>query len=341
MPKSKRTKQTAKKPKLSERVRSRVSNLRARRGHHSFRLTKRRDIPKHAPLPGLFKFTGSVFRILFKYKRLFFVLLLIYIVVATATIGISQQDQYHTLIDAVQSLGPDLAGGKLDAVTQTTGLLGVTLSGGLNASLSDIQQMYLALLYFITWLVVVWLVRQLLADNIVKVRDALYNACAPFVSTLIVLALMAVQSLPAVVGIMAFSTVTQNAGLNGVEAMLFGMGALLLVVLSLYWLCSSIFALLIVTLPGTYPMMAIRAAGDIAVGRRVSLIIRLLWLVLVLVAVWAVIFTPILLIDIWINVTWSPLVPLAVQLLSGFTLLFAATYIYMLYRRMIDEPKAV
>lgn len=340
MPKSNKTKQP-KKPKLIERTRSRITDLRARRAHHSFRLTKRRDIPKRASLPGFWKFTGSVFAVLFQYKRLFFGLLLIYVVVATVTIGISQQDQYRSLTDAVQSIGPELADGQLDAVGQTAGIFGLTISGGLNAALSETQQLYLVLLYFITWLVVVWLLRQLLAGNPVKIRDALYNACAPFVSTLLVLAVMAVQSLPAVIGIMAFSIVTQNAGMNGVESMLFGMGALLLIVLSLYWLCSSVFALLIVTLPGTYPVAAIRAAGDIAVGRRVSLIFRLLWLAVVVGFIWAVIFIPVLLLDIWMNVNWSPLVALTVQLLSGFSLLFAAAYIYMLYRRMIDEPKKV
>lgn len=338
---TKKSKQSLKRPKLAERVRSRVTGLQARRAHHSFRLTKRRDTPKRLPLPGLFKFTSSVFKTLFMHKRLFFSLLLIYVVVTAATIGISQQDQYRTLSDAVQTIGPDLAGGNIDAITQTAGLFGITVAGGLNAALTETQQFYLAILAFITWMVVVWLLRQVLAGNTVKVRDALYNACAPFVSTLLVLALMALQSLPAVIGIMSFSIVTQNAGMSGLEAMLFGMGALLLIVLSLYWLCSSVFALLIVTLPGTYPWAAVRAAGDIAVGRRVSLIIRLLWLALVLLVVWLVIFVPALLIDIWIHVSWSPLVALTLQLLSGFSLLFAATYIYMLYRRMIDEPKAV
>lgn len=341
MPKSKKTKQPPKKPKLTERVRSRAASLRARRPHHSFRLTKRRDIPKRAPLPGFWKFTGSVFAILFKYKRLFFGLLVIYVVVAAATIGISQQDQYRSLTDAVQSIGPDIAGGQLDAIAQTAGLFGVTISGGLNASLSETQQLYLALVYFITWMVVVWMLRQLMAGNKVKIRDALYNACAPFVSTLLVLTVMAAQALPAVIGIMAFSIVTQNAGMNGAESMVFGVGALLLVVLSLYWLCSSIFALLVVTLPGTYPLAAIKTAGDLAIGRRVSLIFRLLWLLLVLGVIWAVIFIPVLLIDVWMNVSWSPLVALTIQLLSGFSLLFAATYIYTLYRRMIDEPKKV
>lgn len=341
MPKSTKTKRSSKKPKLVEHTRARISSLRARRPHHSFRLTKRRDLPKRPALPGYLRFTASVFRMVFTHKRLFGLLLLLYVVIAMLLIGLTQQDQYQSLSDAFSSLGSDALGGQWDSLTQTVSLFGASVSGGLNDTLGETQQLYVAILSLLTWLVMVWLLRQLVAGDRARLRDGLYNAGAPVIPTLLVTGLVAVQLLPAVIGVTAFSTVTQNAVMTGLESMLFGIGALLLIVLSLYWICSSIFALLIVTLQGTYPMVAIRAAGDIASGRRVSLMLRLLWMALLLLIIWALILIPVLLLDSRVSISWLPLIGISLQLLTGFSLIFGSAYVYLLYRRMIDEPKEV
>jgi len=313
---------------LVARLKTRASDLRA----------GRRRVPKLSALPGYTKFTRQVFRALMTYRNHFFILLTLYVVLATLFVGLIQQDQYQYLNDVVTQFGPELFGGQIDVITKSIGLFGVTASGGLNAALSETQQVLLGLLYLVTWLVSIWMLRQLFAKNIVRVRDALYNACAPFISTLLVILLMAAQSIPAAVGILLFSIATQGSGVDSVVALLFGVGALLLILLSLYWLTSSVFALLIVTLPGTYPMAAIRAAGGVAIGRRLPLMIRLLWLGLVTLLIWAIVLIPVLLLDSWLNTTWIPFVPITIQILSGFSILFATTYIYMLYRGMIDEP---
>ena len=66
------------------------------------------------------------------------------------------------------------------------------------------------------------------------------------------------QMVPGAVGIITYVAAT-SAGVvtGGVESMLFAVAAVLLVVLSLYWLTSTIFGLVIVTLPGTYPFRAL------------------------------------------------------------------------------------
>lgn len=335
---TKKTKKANMQPNVVGRLRGRIANKRARNVHKSFQLTKRRDMPKRPTIPGYFKFTVSVFRILFTNKRLFGSLLLLYVVVAMLLIGLTQQDQYQSLTNAFQTLGADIFGEPVDGATKIVSLFGAAVSGGLSLSFSETQQLYIALLSLLAWLVVVWLLRHVTAGEKVRVRDGLYNAGTSFIPTLLIVCLIAVQSLPAVIGITAFSTVTQNAAMNGLEAMLFGVGALLLVVLSLYWVCSSVFALSIVTLPGTYPMTAIRAAGSVAVGRRVSLMLRIVWMAIILVLVWALLLIPILLLDTWVSAAWSPLVAVTVQVLTGFSLIFSAAYIYLLYRRMIDEP---
>lgn len=319
----------------------RLRTLRARRPHKSFQLTRRRDIPRPTPLPGYVSFAVSTAREVWRFRRTFAILLVLYVCAAFVLIGLSQQDQYRSVTDAVGEANAQGGGNVVDTATQLVGLLGASVTGAFNASLTDIQQFYLVGLYVMLWLVIVWLLRQLLAGNRVRVRDGLYNAGAPLIASLCVFALMLVQALPGALGILVFSIATQDGTLQGgVAAMCFGVVAVLLLVLSLYWLASSFLALIIATLPGTYPMKAIRGASELALGRRTQLLLRLLWLVLLLLIVWAVILTPAILLDLWIKVSWLPIVSVAMQLAVGISFVYGVSYVFLLYRGMIDGKQA-
>lgn len=313
----------------------RLQILRARRTHKSFALTRRRDIPKRPELPGYIAFTRAVCKTVWRFRQQFAVLLIVYVLATLILTGVSQQSEYRDIADVVGQVGDESG---LDALTRIGELFGATVLGALNGNLTEIQQFYLAVFYALMWLVMVWLLRQLLAGNSVRVRDGLYNAGAPFISTILIVMLMLLQATPAALGAMIFATATTMGVLAGVVGMMFGVAALVLVVLSFYWLTSSFFALVIVTLPGTYPMQAVRGASDIALGRRTALLFRLLWLVVLLLLVWAVVLLPVLLFDNWMQISWLPLVGVAVQVASGLSFIFGVTYIFLLYRKMIDDP---
>lgn len=334
----KKTQKKTKKLEIKKRILQpvkRMKSLRARRAHKSFLLTRRRDIPKPSKLPGYFAFTKQVGQTVWRFRRPFAVLLGLYFVASFVLIGISQQSEYRTIADAVRESSAEL---EIDSMTRVGLLFGSTALGSLNESITEVQQLYLVVLYILTWLVIVWMLRHLLAENFVKVRDGLYNAGAPLVPTILIAALMLVQAIPGTIGVLVFSAATSANMIAGVVGMMIGVAALLLIILSLYWLASSFLALVIVTLPGTYPMSAIRGAGDIALGRRMSLLFRLLWLVVLLALMWAMILFPALLLDEWTQVAWIPFLGIALQLASGLSFIFGVTYIYLLYRRMIDEP---
>ena len=320
-----------------DRVRTRISSYLARRPHRSFRLTRKRDIPKKVVMPGYFAFTKEVITTLWRYKTTFGAFLVVYVLLATMIIGIAQQDQYTSFVAALRSFGPDLLGGDLGKVTEVTTLFGAAITGGFSTPLDRAGQLNTLLLTLFSWLTIVWLLRQLLAGNKVKLRDGLYNSGAPFVSTLIILSVALLQLLPAIAAVIIFSTASSTGVLEGgVEAMAFGIGALLLIVLSMYWVTSTFFAGIIVTLPGTYPMRALRSASDIAFGRRTALVKRYLWLGLVTAVLWAVVLLPILALDGTFNISWLPLVPITLQILGAFSLLLASAYTYLLYRKLID-----
>lgn len=310
----------------------------SRRPHRSFRLTKQRDIPTYKTLPGYWAFTLYVTKTLRRFVKTFAIVAALYVGLTILFVGIVQQEQYQTLTDAFQNLGPDLVGGEIDQATQTVALFGAAVTGGLGQPLSEVQQLYVLLLSLFTWLVVIWLLRHLIAGTQVKVRDALYNAGAPFVATILIAAIISIQLLPAALGILVYTTANASGVLvGGVEAMMFAVAAALLAVLSLYWVSSSMFALLLSSVPGTYPMRALKMAGDLVIGRRTSLMLRLVWLGFVLLLLWAIVLIPTILLSGWINIEWLPLVPVTMQILSAISVIFVTSYAYLLYRKMIDE----
>lgn len=188
-----------------------------------------------------------------------------------------------------------------------------------------------------------WLLRNLLAGRKVKLRDGLYNSGSPILSTVIVGIVLAVQLLPISLAIILYSAAASTGLLDGgVEAMLFWIVAGLLVIMSLYWITSTIIALVVVTLPGMYPFHAVKTAGDLVVGRRLRILLRLLWLGVMVIVLWLIILIPIILLDgkikeLWPVVNWLPLVPLTVLTMASFTLIFVASYVYLLYRKVVDD----
>ncbi len=310
-----------------------------RRPHRSFRPTDRRDLPKLAPLPSNIFFSAEVFGIMRRNKKAFLYLTLIYVAMYTLLIGISSQSGYSELSDGIKHLGSNVSDGELSKAGQTLVLFGAAATGSLNDPISESQQVFIGFLGLFTWLTIVWYLRHRLAGAKVKVRDAIYNSGAPFLSTTVLALVLLFQAIPAVIAVIAYATLLGSGIVaGGIESMMFAVAAVLLVVLSLYWMTSTLLAMIIVTIPGTYPMRALSLAGDVVIGRRVSLLVRMLWLIFVLLLVWVFILVPIILLADLIPWDWLPVVPTAIQLLTGWSFLYFATYVYLLYRRMIDEP---
>lgn len=342
------------KPKtLGSRARGLVSgfvlgfkNLLSRRPHRSFRLTKRRDYLRPLELPGIFSFTAEVSKTVWKYKRLFLPLVIIYIVLYSVLVGVFSQDSYDALRDTLGDTSDDALGGLWGTVGQASILMVSVLTSGVSGESTELQQMIAVLLAVLCWLTVVWLLRNLMAGHKVNLRDAIYSSGAPIFATILIALFMLIQLLPVALAIVGYVAASSTGLLDsGAPAMLFWVAAALMVVLSLYWLTSSLFALSIVTLPGTYPAKALRIAGDLMVGRRVKILIRWLWMILVTAIVGAIALTLTILLDMGIKslvpaLSWLPLVPFVIVVVSGFALIWGASYIYLLYRKVVDYVPA-
>lgn len=275
-------------------------------------------------------------------RRTFLSLVGLFSVLLIFTGAITSQDTYTQINTLLKDSSKDLFGSGMGKVGQA-GLLALSAFATWPSNLSVGQQICVALLLLYVWLSTVWLCREFMLGRRPRLRDGLYNAGAPIISSIALVGILIVQLLP--VGIVALVyAALSSVGLldGGFGNMLFWVFAAAVAALCLYWITSTAIALVIVTLPGMYPFRAIRAAGDLVIGRRLRILYRLLWGLFIVLMAWAVIMIPVILLDTGIKSTWStiqniPIVPYVGAVLSAASLVWMATYVYLFYRRIVDD----
>lgn len=314
-----------------------------RNPHKSFRLTRRRDAVQPLQLPGYIAFTREVAKTLRKQWRTFGLLVLVVAGIYVALIGMQSQAEYADIAETIRESGGDVLSGVLGTLGQASILLATVTSSNIGGQMSDAQQITLAILFMLSWLATVWLLRNFMAGKKVKLRDSLYNSMAPLVSTFLILLLIAVQLVPVSLAIVAYNAALTTGLLSGgVATMLFWLAAALLCILSLYWITSSLFALVIVTLPGMYPYKAIKTAGEIVLGRRVKLLLRWVWLGLIVTVGLLVVMLPTILLTMALTNAWPafevlPIVPVVLVFYIASVVVWSAAYVYILYRKVVDN----
>ena len=348
--------------KLSKRVLAKILSIRfvaaainrtraylQRRPHRSFRRTYRRDYERSLALPGYWAFTNYVRRTVWNNKKLLFGVAAVYAVFTILIIGLASQDVYAELRDTLNESSEGVFDGFFGEIGKAGLLLFSGVSGSLNQASSDpqVQQgVYGVIIALLTWLTTVWLLRAILAGRKPRLRDGIYNAGAPIVPTFLVSTVIVIQLVPVALVAFAYSAAVASGLLEGgVEAMLFWAVSCLLAVLSLYWITSTLMSLVVVTLPGMYPMQALKTGGDLVIGRRIRILLRLLWMILSVVVIWLVIMIPIILFDGWIKslfseVAWLPIVPISLLVMSSFSVVWTASNGYLLYRKVVDDDAA-
>ncbi|MCL2280646.1 hypothetical protein FWC31_02045 [Candidatus Saccharibacteria bacterium] len=308
----------------------------SRRPHRSFYLTPPDKTRRAIGIRKYFAFSGEVWNLIWKNKRLFIKFIALYALLSTVIIGLMSQENFAALRNALNEV-PNLG-----FFNKYSTLLSNAMSGG-SVTTDAGQQILSALLFLYGWLTLIWLLRRIVSGDgqKLKLRDGLYTGGAPVLGSVVILILILIQLLPFALMLLAYASVTAvgwiNTGIQ-IENMAAWCALAVAAVMTLYWICSSLIALVIVTLPGMYPFRAMRAAGDLVIGRRLKLVLRLLFMMLPLILMWLVILIPAVLIDDWLKLTWQPLVPITTLILSTLTIVWCATYIYLLYRKMVDDP---
>lgn len=316
------------------RQKKRHQEFMKRRPQRSFRLSKSRDIKRSFKIPGYFAFAREVFGAIWSDKGLFAKFILLYAGISLVVVGALNQDSYVALRDSVMGASEGLGVGEM------VSLIGGVVTASSSEDATMTSQIVTGILLLFGWLAIVWILRYRKAGKEIRLRDALYNCGSPIFATFTLLLIMILQLVPFALALLVYTSVSGIGLINwsiDIENMAAWCALAAVAVLTLYWMVTSFIALIIVTNPGTYPWTAIRIAGDKVVGRRARILLRLLFMLLPVVVLWLIVLVPTILLDNALKVDWLPLVPFASLLLSTLTLVWMASYIYLLYRYLIED----
>lgn len=328
--------------KVEKAKKERKPKRKALKLHKSFKRSYREDYKREFETPGIFAHLAETFKLIFKNWKMFGLLMLLVIIANVVLVGIMSEDTYTEFQEILDDTSEEIMGGQIGNVAKASLLLVSTITtGGLSTSMSEVQTVFAVILFLIIWLVTIFILRHTMAGHKIKLRDALYNAGSPIISTFIVLFYVFIDCIPIFIFIIAYSTALQTDFLaTPFYALLFFIFSALMFLISGYLLSSSLIAMIAVTAPGLYPMKAIHTSRDLMMGRRIKFIIRILALFLTLAIFWAVIMVPIILFDLWMKTfEWTagiPFIPIVLQIMTVFTAIFATTYFYIYYRWMLD-----
>lgn len=291
--------------------------------YKSFKLSKKIRHPHE--LPSAFTIFRSSIGIIKKNWKLFGGIILIYglltiILVKGLSGGLDLGELKDTLSEAFEGVGGSLA--------TTAGLFSLLIvsAGSSNAEGGSVYQ---ALLLVITSLAAIWAIRQVTAGHKARIRDAFYLGMYPLVPFMLVLFVIGLQLIPMLIGSWLYSTVLVNAiAVTTLEKTIWLLLFFLLTMLSLYMLCSSLFAVYIVTLPNMAPLKALRSARQLVLNRRLAVFMKIAFLPVSILLLYALIMFPLILF-------LTAIAEWVFFILSMTTIVIVHSYMYALYRELL------
>ena len=293
------------------------------------KLTKRqekqqakKDTRKHSKIPSSFNIVGQVFYIFRTNWRLLLGIVVVYLI-----LNIIFASGLGTISTSIDSIKGNLQHhGQISSAASSFGGLIFSAGSGSSQTGAVLQ----TLLIVMESLVIIWALRHILANQEISVKDAYYRSMMPLIPFMLVIGIIILQLLPVVLGSAIVSTVlsavfNSSSGVNIVFGIIFA----LLAAWTIYMLSSSIFALYIVTLPDMQPLKALRSAENLVKFRRWQVLRRLLFLPIFVTAAMAIIIIPLI---VWVTFLAAPVF----YFFSMVTILFVHTYLYSLYRSLLE-----
>jgi hypothetical protein len=278
---------------------------------------------KLKPVIGSFKLTWGVFKVFREHWQPLGGIVLVYLILNV--IFASGVSNISTTFINIKN---DLNGGG-QGLWHAAGGFG-SLLGTAGASSSGTGSALQSMLFVLESLVIIWALRHLLSGQAVSVKLAYYRSMGPLIPFLLVIFVVIIQLLPVSLGgvilaAVATSVFTSATAITIITAIAFA----LLAAWSIYMVSASVFAVYIVTLPDMTPRPALRAARDLVRFRRWTVIRRVFFLPLFLLLLLGVIIIPLILYA-------QAIVPIVFFMLSMLSILFIHTYLYTLYRELLQ-----
>lgn len=312
--------------------------------HRTFRRSYHEDYARETRTPGLLAHAMLTYREIFRHWKVFGRLLILMVVLFILAVGLMSEEFYQQFQDVIDETGAELANGESSNFLKASMLLISTItSGGLDTGMGDVQTVFMVILFLMIWLVTIFLLRHFMAGESPSLRDGLYNALGPLVSTLLVFVLIFVQAIPIMLVIITYSAAVMTDFLaTPFYALVYFLFAAVMLLLSGYMLSSSIIALVSTTAPGIYPVSAVLQASDLMAGRRIKFVIRLIYLIIVTILLYIIVMLPVILLDMRFKSMWSwieswPIVPFFLLVVTCFAMIYLTTYIYLYYRWLLEQ----
>lgn len=278
------------------------------------------QLPDRPRVPAAYKlFVGSL-KILRDNVKLFSVILIIYLLLYTILVGGLSGDS--TILATKQALH-----GTFNFASGAT-IISAIMSSSANSNSAGAGA-YQTMLLIIMSVVLIWALRQVYAGHRIRARDAFYQGVYPLIPFVLVLFVIGLELLPLAAGVGLYGEMTSTGIAVGFAQHAVAVLILMaLATVSVYMLCSSIFALYIVTLPDMTPLPALRSARELVRYRRWIVLRKLLFLPVAMVVIGVALLLP----------TALLLTPLAILLFLALGVLAVAVvhgYIYALYKALL------
>jgi hypothetical protein len=294
-----------------------------RKQHRFFRFGKSTE-QQVRHLPSSAQITRQSANLLWLHKKIFGGILLIYAALQLILVQGILGTNFSETSDAVKEVFGNSWHGLASGFTSFSLL--VSSAGQANTAESSVYQTILLLLVS---LAVIWALRQIVAGRIIRIRDAYYKGMYPLVPFLIVLAVISLQTIPLLVGAWLYQTVIGNGiATSLIEQIFWLLVLLLLATASLYMICSSLFALYIVTLPEMTPVKALRSASGLVSHSRLSVFRKLVFLTIIILLALVCIVLPVILVA-------APAAPYVFYIYTVLMVGFVHSYLYSLYRELL------
>jgi hypothetical protein len=279
-------------------------------------------------LPNVWQLTRKSALTLWRHKKLFIGITIVYgllnIVLAGGLSG-------GTDIESVKHTLNQLFKGQFSGLASGLSIFALLISSASNNSnpTAGAYQFFLAL---IASLSIIWALRQVSAGAAkVRIRDTYYRGMYPLIPFVLVLLVIGLELIPLLVGSTIYGVVIGNGiAASLIEKIVWTLVFGLTAFLSLYLISSSLMALYIVTLPDMAPMKALRSARGLVRYRRWTVLRKILAMPLILLVSAAIIMVPII-------IFLTPLAQWVFFLLTLFGLIALHTYMYTLYRELLNE----
>jgi len=297
-----------------------IDNDRKKKKYRSFKLQKKIK-PEPRYIPKISELIKDTFKFLYTNKSIFFSIIFVHGLLYFSIIRSPITTDFSQIQNSVQSVFGDSGG--LQSTSATVGAV-ISASGGAqaNSTTATIAVLMMSLVY-------IWAIRQLHAGKVIKARDAYYQGLTSVASSALVLFVASLQLIPFAITAFVYSTArTSGIFASGYEDLAFFVLTIFTALLSFYWITSTVIGLYIVTLPGMYPLHALRASKKLVQFQRLTVFRRILALPIIIGLFY-------LLILLLIIKLFSSQVFFIMELLQLLLLPFIHTYLYKLYRALI------